>query len=299
MGNPTITGTGPNSRTNLQNIHSGARSFQKDLATTHSQVALMQKVLTDLGYDTQGADGKFGNNTLSAVKAFQSAKKLTADGYFGKNSLLALEQDMGGHLDPTAGGCSADDSGGSTTPPLSGTYDRKAALAYAAKWYAGNNPAFIWFGKNAQGQQSSVGGNGDCANFVSQCLYAGGMPMKRTGNARDQWYYDTVGGTYNAKSPSWSGAHELRRFIKYNTTAPRFTYEFLSSASGLAAGDLVFVLDRSNGESKANAKATHVAMVREVQGQTIYIYSHSPYSNGKWSTSAANTLFCHLTGIQT
>ena len=95
MGNPTITGTGPNSRTNLQNIHSGARSFQKDLATTHSQVALMQKALTDLGYDTQGADGKFGNNTLSAVKAFQSAKKLTADGYFGKNSLLALEQDMG------------------------------------------------------------------------------------------------------------------------------------------------------------------------------------------------------------
>lgn len=187
-----------------------------------------------------------------------------------KNSLLALEQDMGGHLDPTAGGCLADDSGGSTTPPVSGTYDRKSALAYAAKWYAGNNPAFIWFGKNAQGQQSSVGGNGDCANFVSQCLYAGGMPMKRTGNARDQWYYDTVGGTYNAKSPSWSGAHELRRFIKYNTAAPCFTYEFLSSASGLAAGDLVFVLDRSNGESKANAKATHVAMVREVQGQTIY-----------------------------
>jgi len=67
MGNPTITGTGPNSRTNLQNIHSGARSFQKDLATTHSQVALMQKALTDLGYDTQGADSKFGNNTLSAV----------------------------------------------------------------------------------------------------------------------------------------------------------------------------------------------------------------------------------------
>ena len=27
----------------------------------------MQKALTDLGYDTQGADSKFGNNTLSAV----------------------------------------------------------------------------------------------------------------------------------------------------------------------------------------------------------------------------------------
>lgn len=113
MANPTITGSGPNSRTNLQNIHSGERSFQKDLATTHSQVALMQSALTNQGYDTKGADGKFGDNTLSAVKAFQRAHGLTADGYFGKNSLLALETALGRHLDPTAGGCTA----GSDTDP--------------------------------------------------------------------------------------------------------------------------------------------------------------------------------------
>ena len=299
MANPTITGSGPNSRTNLQNIHSGERSFQKDLATTHSQVALMQSALTNQGYDTNGADGKFGDNTLSAVKAFQKAKGLTADGYFGKNSLLALESDIGGHLDPTSGGCTADGGSGSggTTPPASGTYNPQEALKYAERWYAGNNPDFTWFGKNAQGQQSPIGGNGDCANFASQCLYAGGMPMKRTGVARDQWYYDTIGGSYNGKSSSWSGAHELRLFIKYNTGTPRFDYEFLSSANGLVPGDLVFVLDRSNGESKAGARATHVAMVRKVENGKVYIYSHTPYSNGEWDTSAANTLFCHFKGI--
>ena len=171
---------------------------------------------------------------------------------------------MGGHLDPTPGGCIAaafdddasidsDTNTGSDTDDTAfvrEAYDRQAALAYAAKWYAGNNPDFTWFGKSAQGQQSPVGGNGDCANFVSQCLYTGGMPMKWTGSARDKWYYEAIGGTYSVKSPSWAGAHELRRFIKYNTGSPRIAYEFLPSASGMVPGDLVFVLDRSQGEQR-------------------------------------------------
>ena len=105
MAIPKITGSGPNSRTNLKNIHSGERSFQKDLSTTHSQIALMQRALSSLGYDTQGTDGIFGNNTESAVKSFQRSRGLTVDGYFGKNSLLALEGLLDYHLDSGDGGC--------------------------------------------------------------------------------------------------------------------------------------------------------------------------------------------------
>lgn len=129
MANPTITGSGPNSRTTLKNIHSGTRSFQKDLATTHSQIKLMQDALTKQGYDTKGADGKFGDNALSAVKSFQRAKGLNVDGYFGKNSLLALECTLGKHLDPAAGGCiDGSDSGntggtGSNPEPDDGNND--------------------------------------------------------------------------------------------------------------------------------------------------------------------------------
>lgn len=96
----SISGNGHNSNITLAIIHEGNGSFRKDTATVHSQVKLMQEALTDKGYNTQGADGKFGNNTLAAVQAFQRAKGLTVDGYFGKNSLLALESDIGRHLDP-------------------------------------------------------------------------------------------------------------------------------------------------------------------------------------------------------
>lgn len=82
------------------------------------------------------------------------------------------------------------------------TYNRTAAVNYAGNWYNGNNPDFTWFGKSASGTVSLIGGNGDCANFVSQCLFAGGLTFKETGSANRQWYYYTKGGSYKKKSSS-------------------------------------------------------------------------------------------------
>ncbi len=76
MATVTITGNGHNSFVTLYKIHQGNGLFRKDTTTTHSQVKLMQEALTSIGYNTQGADGKFGDNTLAAVKAFQRAQKL-------------------------------------------------------------------------------------------------------------------------------------------------------------------------------------------------------------------------------
>lgn len=52
-----------------------------------AQTLLMQK-----GYslDPYGADGKFGNKTLAATKAFQKANSLVVDGIIGKNTWAAL-----------------------------------------------------------------------------------------------------------------------------------------------------------------------------------------------------------------
>ena len=45
---------------------------------------IMQARLRCLGYNTNGVDGVFGNGTLSAVKQFQTYKKISVDGVVGK-----------------------------------------------------------------------------------------------------------------------------------------------------------------------------------------------------------------------
>lgn len=99
MTNVDISGNGHNSAVTLLKIHQGGAYFKKDTATTHTQIQLIQEQLTLLGYDTKGADGIYGSNTVSAVKAFQTAQELKVDGLFGKSSLEALEKIYGSHLD--------------------------------------------------------------------------------------------------------------------------------------------------------------------------------------------------------
>ena len=116
-----IRGSGYNSKVTLYDIHQGNGYFRKDTSTTHSQVKLLQSALTDLGYDTQGADGKYGNNTFSAVKKFQEANLLSTDGLFGKKSLTTLETILGDHLDKdnceTASGSAGTDTPTPTPAP--------------------------------------------------------------------------------------------------------------------------------------------------------------------------------------
>lgn len=80
-------------------------------------------------------------------------------------------------------------------------YNREAAVAYANRWAYSFNPEFYNF--------DSIGG--DCTNFASQCMFAGGLPMNFTPTYG--WYYLSV----NRRSPSWSGVNELYQFITTNT----------------------------------------------------------------------------------
>lgn len=61
--------------------------------STGDDVKYVQERLIELGYDIApyGADGKFGNKTLAAVKAFQKANGLTADGVVGPLTYEKLE----------------------------------------------------------------------------------------------------------------------------------------------------------------------------------------------------------------
>lgn len=65
---------------------------QLSKGSTGEEVKTVQRLLKSMGYDIgkYGADGKFGNDTLTAVKKFQSDNQLTVDGIVGKNTWNAL-----------------------------------------------------------------------------------------------------------------------------------------------------------------------------------------------------------------
>lgn len=58
---------------------------------TGTQVKLLQRALTRLGYAAGKADGIYGSSTASALKSFQQKAGLTADGVFGPKTLAALK----------------------------------------------------------------------------------------------------------------------------------------------------------------------------------------------------------------
>ena len=68
----------------------GSRSLEKGAKGT--DVKTLQELLLQLGFSLPkyGADGSFGTETLSALKAFQSRAGINADGIYGTETHAAL-----------------------------------------------------------------------------------------------------------------------------------------------------------------------------------------------------------------
>ena len=92
-------------------------------------------------------------------------------------------------------------------------YDRDAAVAYAMEWVdpltVKRNPD--WFLYDGYG--------GNCNNFISQCLYAGGIPMDWDGYAQWKWFDDEVDtwNQPNGRSPAWAGVDEFYNYAENNS----------------------------------------------------------------------------------
>ena len=105
--------------------------------------------------------------------------------------------------------------------PCSGlAYSGSSAIEYSDRWALDRNPAY-----------RSV--DSDCANFVSQCLYAGGFPQT------DEWYYDWA---YNY-SDSWYGADSLKNYLKYTYGARQLVSKWTNDGVG---SSYAYVNDSSN-----------------------------------------------------
>jgi len=103
-----------------------------------------------------------------------------------------------------------------------GGYNRKNAVAYAVQYWNSVNPLYPHF-------------TDDCTNFISQCLYAGGIPMLFSKEKGRGWWIRTgKGGDW---SYSWTVAHALYLLLKSGAAPMRAVSK--SSPDQLEPGDLI------------------------------------------------------------
>ncbi|MDO5556740.1 MAG: amidase domain-containing protein [Clostridia bacterium] len=130
-------------------------------------------------------------------------------------------------------------------------YDKNKAVKYALKWALKRNPKYYNY--------DNFGG--DCTNFISQCLYAGGLQMNYFEKG---WYY--ING--NKKSASWTGVEFLYSYLKIKNYIEEITFEKAS------IGDIIQF-------SKNGVKFTHSLIVTKKQNNELYICCHSNDAKNK------------------
>lgn len=98
-------------------------------------------------------------------------------------------------------------------------YDRRKAIQYAERWWNDYNPAYHKF-------------KDDCTNFISQCLHAGGAPMRGHPNRGNGWWMRGKNWSY-----SWSVANALRIYLQSSKSGLRARE--VSHPSELLLGDVI------------------------------------------------------------
>ena len=148
----------------------------------------------------------------------------------------------------------------STSKSYQHEYDRSRAVAYSSQWTGSRNEEWDDF--------SGRGGN--CQNYVSQCLAAGGIPMDRQCDNRWMW---NGAGNYTA---SWVGVDDF------------FAYAAGNQGSGLAASTDFSYYSGEEGDLICMGSETdwnHIVMisqvVRDEQGNTVDYLINSNTSDVK------------------
>ncbi len=127
-------------------------------------------------------------------------------------------------------------------------YNRRNAVAYAHKWALGANPDFYHFG----------GIGGDCTNFISQCLLAGGGEMI---DSQDGWFYFSK----DYRSPSWTSVEALQKFLLDKSAG---LFASISEIASLEEGDIIQL--RQNKE-----RFNHTLIITKKSESGIYVCAHS------------------------
>ncbi len=160
-------------------------------------------------------------------------------------------------------------------------YNRRAAVEYAHKWAFGRNPAFYDF--------SEIGG--DCTNFASQCLYAGGGIMNY---APDGWYYIDP----NNRAPAWTGVVFFWDFMTRGefSTGP---WGISTTPNLIRPGDFVQIRFKESGDIFAHTPVV-VSVGNPPSLSSILVAAHSNDADNRPLSTYENVdelRFLHILGI--
>ena len=157
-----------------------------------------------------------------------------------------------------------------------GHYKASSAKAYAEKW---------WKGRNTKQYKTN---KYDCANFVSQCLYAGYLS-----GMTNQWYHKKKNGRLQI-SKSWGKAHNLYHWLydynhcnKYfsanNNSRLQTALEFLYKYRNYYCSAAIFFDWTSDGEIDHAALSGQIERkkVKNKYVYDLYYYAHTSERNGK------------------
>lgn len=129
-------------------------------------------------------------------------------------------------------------------------YNRAQAVAYAQKWALSANPQYYHF----------EGIGGDCTNFISQCLLAGGGVMNYS--KTNGWFYISS----SNRSPSWTSVDFLQQFLLSNTGVG--PYAEVMDVNLLQEGDLIQLQQNPT-------HFNHTVIITKKIGKQIYVCAHS------------------------
>ncbi len=129
-------------------------------------------------------------------------------------------------------------------------YDRQSAVAYAKKWALDKNPSFYYF--------DDLGG--DCTNFVSQCLLAGGGIMNF-----DKYYGWFYKNSFD-RSPSWTGVEYLKQFLLSKKQYGVFAE--MEKLDKLDIGDIIQL-------KQELPRFSHSLIITKIENNEIFVSAHS------------------------
>ena len=153
-------------------------------------------------------------------------------------------------------------------------YDRDLAVNYARKWALGKNPKYFHF----------EGIGGDCTNFISQCLLAGGGKMNY--DKYYGWFYINK----DNRSPSWTSVKFLQRFL-LSHKSPGFAVKIMP-IDKLLIGDIIQI--------RQNPKEfNHSVIITKIAKNEIYVCAHSydAFDKPLSSYNALELKGLHILGI--